>query len=215
MRVVLMGVPGAGKGTQAVRLTEALGVPCVSTGDILREAVKNGSALGRKVRGQLEKGALVPDETIGELVADRLGRGDARGGFVLDGFPRTLDQVAILDRVLGDMGEELNSVFLLTASEREIVTRLAGRRVCPGCGEVFHVNNRPPRSAGVCNDCGSALVQRQDDTEELILERLDVFRTRTLPIARAYAERGLLREVDGAGEPAQVFVRLQASMGNA
>jgi len=210
-----MGVPGAGKGTQAVRLTEALGVPRVSTGDILREAVQNGSALGRKVRGHMEVGALVPDEAMGQLVAERLGRQDARDGFVLDGFPRTLDQVAILDRVLGSLGAKLSSVFLLTASERDIVTRLAGRRVCPGCGAVFHVNNRPPRSAGVCDDCGSALVQRQDDREEVILERLDVFRKRTLPIARAYAERGLLTEVDGAGEPAQVFVRLQASLGNA
>jgi adenylate kinase len=110
------------------------------------------------------------------------------------------------------MGAGLDSVFMLTASDREIVSRLTGRRVCPGCREVYHVNNRPPRSAGVCDDCGLALVQRQDDTEEVILERMDVFRTRTMPIARAYAERGLLREVDGAGEPAEVLGRLQAGL---
>jgi len=209
-----MGVPGAGKGTQATRLAEARGLARVSTGDILREAVHSGSALGRKVRSHVEAGSLVPDEMVGGLVAERLARRDARRGFVLDGFPRTRAQAEILDRVLEDQSAGLDSVFLITASEREIVSRLAGRRVCPGCGEVFHLNNRPPRSAGVCDACGSALVQRQDDSEEVILERMDVYRTRTLPIARAYAERGLLREVDGSGDPEQVFLRLQTSLGN-
>jgi len=210
-----MGVPGAGKGTQAVLLTRALGVPRICTGDILREAVQNGSPLGRRVRDHLRAGTLVPDETISDLVAERLARPDARGGFVLDGFPRTLDQVARLDRVLEGLGAGLDSVFMLTAPEREIVSRLTGRRICPGCGEVYHVNNRPPRSAGVCDGCGCALVQRQDDTEEVILERMDVFRTRTMPIAWAYAERGLLHEVDGAGEPTQVLVRLRAGLESA
>ena len=140
-----MGVPGVGKGTQALRLEEALGIPHVSTGDILRDAVRNGSALGRRIRGNLETGSLVPNDVMGDLVLQRLGRSDARRGFVLDGFPRNLKQVEILDGALGRLGADLDSVIFFSASEREVVHRLTGRRVCPDCGTLFHVDSRPPK----------------------------------------------------------------------
>ena len=213
MRIVLMGMPGVGKGTQAARLRDALKVVHVSTGDILREAIQTGSALGKRVRESLDSGALVPDDLMAELITERLSRSDASGGFILDGFPRTAEQVAILDRVLEALSVELDGVFLLSASEDEIVRRLSGRRICPGCGEVYHVDNRPPGSAGVCNKCGSALVQRADDTNAVILGRLEVYKNKTLPLAGTYNERGLLKQIDASGDPATVFERLRTALG--
>lgn len=215
MNVVLMGMPGVGKGTQAALLRNTLSVPHVSTGDILREAVRTGSALGRKVQGVLEAGQLVPDELMGDLIVDRLGQNDARAGFILDGFPRTRAQVEILDRVLGQLGIGLDGVYLLTAPEDEIVRRLSGRRVCPHCSAVFHIEGKPPSSPGVCDDCGSALVQRPDDGEEVVRDRLSVYREQTLPIAQVYEDKNLLREIDGTGAPRAVFERLRQSLGQA
>lgn len=215
MRVVLIGPPGVGKGTQASQLKALLGVPHVSTGDILRDAVQAGTPLGRRVKGFVESGQLVPDDVMGELIAQRLSRPDARAGFVLDGFPRTLEQVGILDTVLARLGVVLDRVFVFSAPEAEIVRRLAGRRTCPHCGAVFHVDSRPPRSAGVCDACGSALVQRADDAEEVIRQRLRVYTEQTMPVTAAYAERGLIQEVDGAGEPEAVFARLQTGLAEA
>ena len=212
MRIVLMGMPGVGKGTQAARLRDTFKVLHVSTGDILREAINAGSALGKRVRDYLDSGALVPDDLMGELITERLGRSDASAGFVLDGFPRTADQVATLDRVLETLSVKLDGVFLLVATEGEIVSRLSGRRICPGCGEVYHVNNRQPKSAGVCDKCGSALVQRPDDTESVILERLEVYKNQTLPIVEIFSGRGLLHEVDSQGDPATVFERLRGAV---
>jgi len=209
-----MGMPGVGKGTQATRLVDELSCVHVSTGDILREAVQNGSPLGRKVRGSLDSGALVPDDVMGELIAERLAKSDASGGFVLDGFPRTLSQVKTLDGVMRRLGASLDRVFLLSAPEVEIIRRLTGRRVCPACGAVFHLDNRPPRSAGVCDACGSALVQRADDDEEVIRERLRVYREQTLPIAEVYRTRGLLEEIDATGDPQVVFDRLRDRVGS-
>lgn len=203
-----MGMPGVGKGTQAALLKDALNVPHVSTGDILRGAVRTGSSLGRKVQGLLSSGQLVPDDTMGELIVSRLGRRDARTGFVLDGFPRTEAQLGILDRILDQLGHRLDAVFLLTAPEDEIVRRISGRRICPQCAAVFHLETNAPRSPGVCDDCGSALVQRQDDREGVVGGRFQVYREQTLPIACAYRRRELLQEIDGIGKPRVVFERL-------
>lgn len=207
-----MGPPGGGKGTQAKFLEGRLGVPHLSTGDLLRGAVQEGTALGRKARGFMEGGRLVPDDLIGDLIGERLQRADAARGFVLDGFPRTVEQVAILDRVLGRLGTALDGVFILRAPEEEIIRRLSGRRTCPQCGAVFHIESRPPKSAGICDACGSALVQRPDDAEEVIRERLRVYAEQTVPVAEAYRGRGLLVEIDGTGDPDAVRGRLEAEI---
>ncbi len=204
-----MGLPGVGKGTQARMLCKHLSVPHVSTGDILREAVHEGSALGRKVRAFLESGGLVPDELMGEVVQDRLSRADARGGFVLDGFPRTVVQVTTLDRVLGHLGVALDRAFFFEAPEHEVVRRLSGRRVCPQCGSLYHLESCPPRAAGICDGCGSALVQRHDDEEQVVRRRLAVYGEQTLPVVQAYRERGVLWEIDGTGDADVVFERLK------
>jgi adenylate kinase len=213
MRIVLMGMPGVGKGTQAIRLAKADGTLHVSTGDMLRDAIQAGSQLGARVKQYLDSGTLVADDLIGEVIAERLGRRDADSGFILDGFPRTMEQVQILDRVLADLGVKLDGVYLLSASEDEIIRRLSGRRICPGCAEVYHVDTRPPGSAGVCDRCGSALVQRTDDTESVIRERMQVFKNQTLPVVDTYRSRGLLHEIDGSGEPETIFASLEVEMG--
>jgi adenylate kinase len=206
-------MPGVGKGTQAAMLSETLGVPHVSTGDILRQAVASSSPRGRRARAYMESGELVPDDLVEELVVERLGRPDAKAGYVLDGFPRSPEQVAMLDRILGRLGQSLDGAFLLSVSPTEIVRRLGGRRVCPRCDAVYHVDNQPPRSPGVCDRCGSALVQRPDDAEEVVRGRLEVYTRQTLPIVERYRERGILREIDGTGEPREVAERLRAAVG--
>ena len=208
-----MGPPGVGKGTQAEQLQARLGVPHVSTGNILRAAIRDeGSPLGRQVRGFVESGRLVPDALMGALIAERLERKDASVGFILDGFPRTLPQVTILDGVLGRLGMTLDKVLMLAVPESEIVRRLSGRRTCPGCGAVFHLDSRRPAADGVCDACGSTLTQRPDDTEAVIHERLKVYAAQTRPVAEAFRTRGLLVEIDGFGGVDAVGARLTSGL---
>jgi adenylate kinase len=191
-----------------------LGVPHVSTGNILRAAIhQNGAPLGEEVRRFVESGRLVPDALMGDLIAERLGRKDAAGGFILDGFPRTVEQVAILEGVLGRLGLALDRVIMLKVPEAEIVRRLSGRRTCPSCGSVFHLESRPPAVSGICDTCGATLVQRPDDTEQVIRERMRVYADQTLPVADAYRAKGLLVEVDGFGEVDAVRQRLRSGLG--
>ena len=180
----------------------------------MRAAMQDaGSALGGQVRQFVESGKLVPDTLMGDLIAERLGRQDAAKGFILDGFPRTIEQVGILDDVLGRLGLELDTVLMLKVPDAEIVRRLSGRRTCPKCSAVFHVESRPPAVAGVCDVCGSALVQRPDDTEQVIRERMKVYTSQTLPVAEAYRSRRLLKEIDGLGAVDAVRARLTSGLG--
>lgn len=205
-----------GKGTQAERMQALLGVPHVSTGNILRAAIQQeGSSLGKEVRKFVESGRLVPDALMGDLIAERLERKDASAGFILDGFPRTLPQVSILSDVLSRLGMGLDRVIMLAVPEAEIVRRLSGRRTCPKCGAVYHLDSRPPAAAGICDVCGSALVQRPDDTEKVIRERMKVYADQTLPVADAYRAKGILVEIDGFGEVDAVRARLKSGLGKA
>jgi len=209
-----MGPPGVGKGTQAEQMQQQLGVPHVSTGNILRAAMGDvGSPLGEKVRRFVESGGLVPDALMGDLIAERLERNDAKAGFILDGFPRTLEQVSILEDVLSRLGLAVDRVLMLVVPDAEIVRRLSGRRTCGSCGAVFHLESRPPVVPGVCDVCGEALVQRPDDNEAVIRNRLKVYTDQTLPVADAYRAKGVLVEIDGSGEVEDVRARLNAGLG--
>jgi adenylate kinase len=212
VRVVITGAPGAGKGTQARRLSERFGVAHVSTGDILRDAVQAGTPLGREARRYMDQGLLVPDDVVIGLVEDRLGREDCRRGFVLDGFPRTRDQARALDALLARRGQQLTRALHVSVPEEELVARLTGRRVCGECGTMFHVRSDPPAAGDRCRRCGGAVVQREDDREETIRHRMAVYARETEPVLEHYREAGLLRELDGTGSRDDVFARIVANV---
>lgn len=207
-----MGTPGAGKGTQAQRLGDRFGACHISTGDALREAARAGTALGAEARRYMDDGRLVPDNVAIGIVAERLDHADCRGGFVLDGFPRTVPQAQALDALLARRGQPLDAVVLIAVPAEDAVRRLGGRRVCPDCGTMFHVAFQPPRQAGRCDRCGGALAQREDDREETIRHRLDVYARETAPVLEHYRQRGLLRDVDGTGSREDVSRRISATL---
>ena len=212
MQAILLGPPGAGKGTQAKMLTERYGVPQVSTGDILRAAVAAGTPLGKEAKTYMDRGALVPDEVVIGIVRDRLGEPDCRKGYLLDGFPRTVAQAEALSRMLKKLGAPLPRVASLEVGEEELVKRLSGRRTCPACGELFHVESHPPRVEGICDKCGGRLIQREDDREETIRRRLQVYRKETEPLIGYYQNQGLLKTVNGLGEAGEVFARVSRAL---
>jgi len=208
MRVILLGPPGAGKGTQARRAASRWGVPHIATGDMLREAVVAGTALGRQAKQHMDAGELVPDSVIIGLVAERLAAPDAQKGFVLDGFPRTVAQAEALDRLLDEHGLRLDRVVLFLVDDEGIVDRLTGRRVCRGCGRNYHVRFSPPTQPDRCDVCGGALYQRSDDEEPTVRRRLAVYARDTRPLAEYYRRRGLLETISGAGAVDEVFAAL-------
>ncbi len=212
MRLILLGPPGAGKGTQAKMLTEKYGVPQISTGDILRGAVAAGTRLGKEARSYMDRGALVPDEVVIGIVRDRLAEPDCQKGYLLDGFPRTVAQAEALTRMLRDLGASLPSVVSLVIDEEEVVRRLSGRRTCEACGEPFHVVFHPPRRKGICDKCGGTLIQREDDKEETIRRRLQVYREQTEPLISYYQAQGVLKTVNGMGETGEVFARITRTL---
>ncbi len=198
--IILLGPPGAGKGTQAKKLTEEFGIPQISTGDMLREAVKNGTELGRKAKAFMDSGGLVPDEVVIGIVKERLAAGDCAKGFILDGFPRTIPQAAALDRVAEELGKEIRFVLSLEVDPDELMERLCGRRTCTGCGAMYHVKFRAPKEDGKCDKCGTALIQRDDDREETIRKRLENYNKATAPLLDYYKTTGKIRSVMASGE---------------
>ena len=198
--IILLCAPGSGKGTAAARLVAKLGVVHVSSGDLLRDAVRLGTAAGREADGYMRRGELVPDELIGRIIADRLAAGGADARYLLDGFPRTVAQAEMLDRVVSAGGGTIRAAILLDAPEEILVDRLAGRRLCPKCNAGYHVRNLPPKVPGVCDACGAELVQRSDDTPETVRNRLAVYQERTAPLVAWYESRRALVRVNGAGQ---------------
>lgn len=211
-KVIFLGAPGSGKGTQAQRLAERYRIPHISTGDMLREAVRNETELGRKAAPIMKSGGLVPDELMIGIIAERLKKPDAAAGFVLDGFPRTVAQAEKLDELLlGNSGGGVK-VLHLSVPDEMIVRRIVARRSCPSCGAIYHLENSPPSKEGVCDRCGTALVARADDTEEAVRRRLEEFHRQTVPVVEYYRAKNLLLNVDGTVEPEQVFEQIEKTL---
>jgi adenylate kinase len=198
MIIVMLGPPGAGKGTQCSLLGERLGISHISTGDLLREEIAAKSPLGQLANGVIERGELVPDETMTSIVRERLRQPDVQAGAILDGFPRTIDQARALNRVLAELGRQLDAVVYLRVPVEEVLERIAGRYTCPNCGASYHVDTTPTRVEGICDQCGSTLMQRPDDRREVAQRRLEVYSEQTEPLIDLYRNQGVLRDVNGS-----------------
>lgn len=213
MRLIFLGAPGAGKGTYAAQLSQQLGIPTISTGDILRANVKQGTPLGLEAKSYMDKGGLVPDELVTRMLAGRLGETDVKPGFILDGFPRTLAQAQSLETLLKEKGINLNAVVDIDVPRDVIIRRLTGRRMCPGCGANYNVNtNLKPKQDGVCDKCGKALITRTDDNEATIKNRLQVYEEQTAPLIAYYQKTGLLKTVAAEGEIADIVARIRKAV---
>jgi adenylate kinase len=211
MRIVLLGGPGSGKGTQAKKLVDKLGIPQISTGDIFRAALKEGTPMGLKAKTYMDKGELVPDDVVIGVVEERLTKPDLDKGYMLDGFPRTLAQAEALDKILVSQGKVIDHAILVDVPDEELVARLSGRRTCRNsdCGKMYHVMFNPPKREGVCDACGSELYQRDDDSEATIRERLTVYNNQTAPLINYYDKKQLLRRVAGVGPIDEIFASIQ------
>ncbi|MDI6890089.1 MAG: adenylate kinase [Thermodesulfovibrionales bacterium] len=205
MRLVLLGAPGAGKGTQAKKLIEKYGIPQISTGDILRAAVAQGTPLGKEAKSYMDKGELVPDSVVIGLVKERIAKDDCKKGYILDGFPRNTAQAEALDKVLTEMGAPLDTSLVVDVDRDVLMKRLTGRRTCRNCQQMYNIYFSPPKKEGVCDKCGGELFQRDDDKEETIRRRLDVYDAQTAPLINYYKERRILKSVEGIGSIDEIF----------
>ncbi len=209
MNLVFLGPPGAGKGTQAKKLLEEFGMPQISTGDILRDAVRRGTDLGKKAKPLMEAGKLVPDDMVVGIAMEHLRQVDPARGFILDGFPRTIPQAVALDSALKRSGEKIDAAISLRVPEETLVERLSGRRSCPKDGSVYHVSQNPPKCEGLCDKCDSSLLQREDDKPEKVRERLAVYARQTAPLEAYYDKQGLLRVINGVGSPEDIYAQIK------
>ena len=213
LRTILLGPPGAGKGTQAAKIVEKYGVPHISTGDIFRENIKKGTELGKKAQEYMNRGELVPDDLVIEIATTRLLEDDCRNGFLLDGFPRTVYQAEKLDEFLAARDSKIDKVLDIAVEKDELIARLTGRRVCKACGASFHVVNIPPKKEGVCDFCAGELIQRADDTLETVTNRIDVYEAQTMPLVEYYEKAGNLVHIDGSTGLENVFADIVSALG--
>jgi adenylate kinase len=213
MNLILLGPPGAGKGTQAKMMVEAYGIPQISTGDMLRAAVKNQTELGMEAKKYMDAGGLVPDEVVIGLVKERLSEDDCAKGFMLDGFPRTVPQAEELDKVLDGLGKNIDHVVSIEVPNDELMGRLTGRRTCKACGQGFHMVFDPPKKEGACDKCGGELYQRDDDNEATVSNRLEVYEDQTKPLIDYYTGKGSIRPIDGVGGIPEIFERIKGLLG--
>ncbi|MCI8991766.1 MAG: adenylate kinase [Eubacterium sp.] len=213
MKIVMLGAPGAGKGTQAKQIADQYGIPHISTGDIFRANIKEGTELGKKAKSYMDAGGLVPDELVMDLVVDRIGKEDCANGFVLDGFPRTIPQAEALSAALNKKNEKLDFAIDIDVSDERIVKRMSGRRACVNCGATYHVVTIPTKKEGICDRCGSETVLRDDDKPETVQKRLAVYHEQTQPLIDYYKNKGILKTVDGTQPMEKVFSDITAVLG--
>jgi len=214
VNLVLMGLPGAGKGTQAEKIVEKYEIPHISTGDMFRAAMKEGTELGLKAKSYMDNGELVPDEVTIGIVRERLSKGDCKKGFLLDGFPRTVAQAEALESIMNDLGKKIDYVIYIDVNKDLLMERLTGRRICKNCGSTYHLIFNPPKSPGKCDRCGGELYQRADDNAETVQNRLDVNLKQTKPLIDFYSEKGYLKKIDGTQEIQKVFEDIDRLLSN-
>ncbi len=213
MKIIMLGAPGAGKGTQAKLIADKYGIPHISTGDIFRANIKNGTELGMKAKSFMDKGELVPDGLTVSMLLDRVGQPDCKDGYVLDGFPRTIPQAEELDRALSERDERIDFAVDVDVPDENIVNRMSGRRACLKCGATYHLEHIPPKNEGLCDSCGSGLVLRDDDKAETVLKRLQVYHDQTQPLIEFYTRKGILKTVDGTQDMKDVFAAITGILG--
>ncbi len=213
MKIIMLGAPGAGKGTQAKQIAGKYGIPHISTGDIFRANIKEGTELGKKAKEYMDQGLLVPDELTCDLVVDRINQDDCKNGFVLDGFPRTIPQAEALDAALTKLGQKMDYAVDVDVPDENIVNRMGGRRACINCGATYHIVSIPPKKEGVCDTCGNELVLRDDDKPETVQKRLNVYHDQTQPLIDYYTKQGILKSVDGTKPMEDVFAAIVEILG--
>ncbi len=205
MKIIMLGAPGAGKGTQAKMIAEKYSIPHISTGDIFRANIKNGTQLGMEAKQYMDQGLLVPDELTVKILLDRVANEDCKNGYVLDGFPRTIPQAEVLDKALSELGDQIDYAINVDVPDENIVKRMGGRRACLSCGATYHIEHVPPKSEGICDTCGQELVLRDDDKPETVQNRLNVYHEQTQPLIEFYSAKGVLKTVDGTMDMKEVF----------
>ena len=210
MKLIMLGAPGAGKGTQAKMIAERYDIPHISTGDIFRANIKNGTELGMEAKKHMDQGLLVPDDLTVKILLDRVAQPDCKNGYVLDGFPRTIPQAEVLDKALAEMGEAIDYAVNVDVPDENIVKRMSGRRACVSCGATYHIEHIPPKKEGICDKCGEELILRDDDKPETVLNRLHVYHEQTQPLIDFYKEKGVLKTVDGTVDMKDVFAAIAA-----